>query len=196
MIRVRVGLEQPANREALSLRRFEHCVGTVVIDGSTDGIEAEHRVDHRPLAGGRVTYQVADAVGGFVEECLDRRRGADAVRHRWPAHDLVGGLPVGCVGRAGELSGTSCVHRRQFFMTAADIRIARELRHLAALLGTLAMVDVVFVTHGPSLTYKRQLAGLSRAHACKRESARSRLIPSITGAKRIWLETAESKLLD
>ena len=124
MIGMRVGFEQPADGQPFSFRRFEHGVGRLVIDRSADGIEAEDGVNDRALARAVVADQIADAVRGLVEECLDERRGADAVPYPCPAHGLVGGLPVGCIRRAGELSGTPRVHRRQFFVTAADIRAA------------------------------------------------------------------------
>ena len=68
-----MGLQHPSDRNARGLGGSQHPVGSFTIHSATDRIEAEHGIDDRPGAARRIGHEVADAVGRFVEEGLDRR---------------------------------------------------------------------------------------------------------------------------
>jgi hypothetical protein len=63
------------------------------------------------------------------------------------------------------------MERGELFVPPTNVWIVRKLRHFAAMLLALQVIDVNFVTHAALPSYKRQLAGLSWARRLRNNAA-------------------------
>lgn len=76
MIRMGVGFQRPHNGQLAVRSGFQDRFNRTRIHLARLGIVVQHRIDHRALSRRRVGDEIADRVGGFVEEGLDVRGGS------------------------------------------------------------------------------------------------------------------------
>ena len=71
MVGMRMGLEYPLDRKLVLVRRRQNGFYRTDVDGAVALIEIEDGIDHRRAAGHGIGHQIADGVGGLVEERPD-----------------------------------------------------------------------------------------------------------------------------
>ena len=71
MVGMGMGLQRPLDRVARLLGRLEHRLDRARVDRAGVVVVVEDRIDDRRFLGRRIGHQVADGVGGLVEERPD-----------------------------------------------------------------------------------------------------------------------------
>jgi hypothetical protein len=73
VVGVGVGFQRPFDGQAIIPGGLQDGLDRPHIDAAIPMIVIEHGIDHRGAAGRSIGHQIADGVGGLVEESLDDR---------------------------------------------------------------------------------------------------------------------------